>query len=158
MENSPIMSFKVSFCPELGMTFDRTMNIHNDWWSLTKWPCSELILHLILWGFFTLIIPWNLLSSIDKNVLKTVWITLKRNQNQYFMTQTTTKSHEICEKRTLASWESVALSCLSILDSPSGSSPGEEKTHIKSSHCEEKTHIKSSHDGKKKHSNHFLQD
>ena len=100
-------------------------------WLNGHWPCSELILHLILWGFFTLIIPWNLLSSIDKNVLKTVWITLKRYQNQYFMRQTTTKSHEICEKRTLASLESVALSCLSILDSPSGSSPGEEKTHIK---------------------------
>ena len=28
----------------------------------------------------TLIIPWNLLSSIVKNVLKTVWITLQRDQ------------------------------------------------------------------------------
>ena len=61
-------------------------------WLNGHWPCSELILHLILWGFFTLIIPWNLLSSIDKNVLKTVWITLKRNQNKYSMRQTTTKS------------------------------------------------------------------
>ena len=31
---------------------------------------------------WTLIMPWNLLSSIDKKVLKTVWITLRRNQHK----------------------------------------------------------------------------